>query len=106
MFFLVYIPVDDRPMNQETVEKLAEQYADQMIAQAAQNHSGQDESVNLDQLPENFKRRLRQQLAAMMLSMQANYTDDGAIGDIESEPIADELGDARDFLERCLRDSA
>jgi hypothetical protein len=112
MFFLLYVPTlpTTELLTAEAIDQMAEQFAEQLLQHASHQTRGTNEQFDANDVPALAKRELRAQLAAMMQALQqerVNQIDEeDSAADDESQIASPELGEVRDFLERCYRESA
>jgi hypothetical protein len=110
MFFLLYVPnLLDRPLKAEDIEQVAEQFAEQLIQQARRQQTSADEQIDMAEISSRAKSELRAQIAAMLLQMQQErLANEQSFEDEppQEEQESQELGEVRNFLERCYRESA
>jgi hypothetical protein len=107
MFFLLYVPTIRRVMSRQQMEQTAAQLADQVLAQTVQEQERTPEA----------REAVRAQLLDMMISIQEQFPmpeqelEGNGSAEIENSPAEivsepPELADMRNYLERCLRQSA
>jgi hypothetical protein len=111
MFFLLYVPTlpSTELLTAEAIDQMAEQFAEQLLQHASRQADGTDEQFNASEVPARAKRELRAQLVAMMQALQQERLNQKEYDSEEIDESANaspELGEVRNFLERCYRESA
>lgn len=113
MYFLLYIPIINQPLSPELIEQMAAQLAERLGTPPA----GDDSASNTKELKKQIvdmmtamqeqRARLRDADAAASTADPAEdgAEDDAGEDDYEGSGLA-HLAPARDFLERCLKNSA
>ncbi len=108
MFFLVYVPTMQRRLSEEEMNRLSEDFTDQLLAQGVLLEGS---GLDVSQIPDEMRAGIKAQVLSMMASMQAGFVDDDNAGR-KAEPgsldvqDSDETVRMKDFLERCLKRSA
>jgi len=108
MFFLVYVPTIGRRLSAEEMNRLSEHFTDQLLAQSV---AAEGAGLDASQLPDELRTEIKEQVLAMMASMQERLVENDR-GEHFAEPESLDVVDSeetihmKDFLERCFKESA